>query len=128
MINGAHILIYSRDAEADRAFFRNVLKFPWVEVGEGWLIFALPPTELAVHPVHGKIAHRQAAHAPMRTVLFLMCDDLLGLIKSLKRKKVKCARVAQASWGLNTLIQLPSGVEIGLYQPTHRTAHQLPAK
>lgn len=128
MINGAHILIYSRDAEADRAFFRNVLKFPFVEVSEGWLIFALPPAEIAIHPVRGKILHRQTAHAPMRTNLFLMCDDLLGLIKSLKRKKVKCAPVAQASWGMNTLIRLPSGVEVGLYQPTHPTAHQLPAK
>ena len=123
MINGAHILIYSRDAEADRAFFRDVLKFPSVEVSEGWLVFALPPAEVAIHPVRGKILHRITGHAPLRSNLFLMCDDLPGLIKSLKRKKVKCARLAQASWGLNTLIWLPSGVEIGLYQPAHPTAH-----
>ena len=128
MINGAHFLIYSKDAEADRAFFRDVLRFRSIDVGEGWLIFALPPAELAIHPVHGKTAHRQSGHAPMRTILFLMCDDLPGLIKSLKRKKIKTARIAQASWGLNTILQLPSGVEIGLYQPTHPTAHKLQAK
>jgi predicted enzyme related to lactoylglutathione lyase len=128
MITGAHFLIYSKDAEADRAFFRDVLKFPWVEVSEGWLIFALPPAEIAIHPVHGKILHRQVGHAPMRTNLFLMCDDLAALVKSLKRKKIKSAPIAQASWGMNTLIQLPSGVEIGLYQPTHPTAHNLQAK
>jgi len=128
MINGAHLLIYSKDAEADRAFFRDVLKFPYVEVSEGWLIFALPPAELAIHPVHGKVAFRTAGRAPMRSVLFLMCDDLQELLKSLKRRKIKIGRTDQASWGLNTIIYLPSGVELGLYQPTHPKAHDRPAK
>jgi len=64
----------------------------------------------------------------MRSVLFLMCDDLVELVKSLKRRKIKCAEIAQAPWGANTLIQLPSGAEIGLYQPTHPTAHDLAPK
>jgi hypothetical protein len=128
MINGAHFLIYSKDAEADRAFFRDILKFRSIDVGQGWLIFALPPAELAVHPVRGKIATRQSGHGPLRTVLFLMCDDLPELIKSLKRKKIKCAQITKASWGMNTIIQLPSGVEMGLYQPTHPTAHDLAPK
>ena len=128
MITGAHFLIYSKEPEADRAFFRDVLKFRSVEVSEGWLIFALPPTELAFHPIHGKVAHRQAGHGPMKAVLFFMCDDLQGLLKSLKRRKVKIGRTAQATWGLNTIIYLPSGVEVGLYQPTHPTAHDLTTK
>ena len=76
MINGAHFLIYSKDAEADRAFFRDVLGFRSVDVGEGWLIFALPPAELAVHPARRNFAQRQGGHALMGTVLYLMCDDL----------------------------------------------------
>ena len=99
MINGAHFLIYSKDAEADRAFFRDVLGFRSVDVGEGWLIFALPPAEIAVHPAGRTFAKRQGGHAMMGTVLYLMCGDLPGLIKSLKRKNVKCTEIAQGAVG-----------------------------
>ena len=126
MINGAHFLIYSKDAEADRAFFRDVLEFRSVDVGEGWLIFALPPAEIAIHPARRNFV--QGGHALMGTILYLMCDDLRALIKSLKAKKVKCAKIAKAPWGSFTTIPLPSGGEIGLYQPTHPTAHSLKSK
>ena len=128
MINGAHFLIYSKDAEADRAFFRDVLGFRSVDVGEGWLIFALPPAEVAVHPASRTFAKRHGGHVMMGTVLYLMCDDLEGHIKSLEAKKVKCAEIGKAPWGSYTTILLPSGVEMGLYQPTHLTAHSLKAK
>ena len=125
MINGAHFLIYSKDSEADRAFFRDVLGFRSVDAGEGWLIFALPPAEIAVHPARANFVQRNAEHVMMGTVLYLMCDDLPSLIKSLRTRKVKCARIAQAPWGAFTTILLPSGGELGLYQPTHPTTHDL---
>jgi hypothetical protein len=128
MINGAHLLIYSKDAEADRAFFRDVLEFRSIDVGEGWLIFALPPAEIAVHPARKSFVQRQGGHAMMGTIPYLMCDDLRTLLKSLKAKKVKCAKISKAPWGSHTTIPLPSGGEIGLYQPTHPTAHGLKAK
>src|SRR5271157_1718801 len=128
MINGAHFLIYSKDAEADRAFFRDVLRFRSVDVGEGWLIFALPPAEIAVHPADRTFVKRQGGHAIMGTVLYLMCNDLEELIKSLKAKKIECSEIGKAPWGSFTTILLPSGVEVGLYQPTHPTAHDLKAK
>jgi len=108
-----HALIYSKQDDATRAFFRDVLGFPSVDVGRGWLIFAAPPSELAVHPADdGKEFHE----------LYLMCDDLSALIKSLQAKNVTCSPVEEAPWGIKTTIQLPSGGEIGLYQPTHPTA------
>lgn len=128
MINGAHFLIYSKDAEADRAFFRDVLGFRSIDAGEGWLIFALPPAEIAFHPARRNDLQRQGGHALVGTVLYLMCDDLRGLIKSLKARKVKCDKISKARWGSNTTIRLPSGGEIGLYQPTHLTAHGLKTK
>jgi hypothetical protein len=128
MINGAHFLIYSKDAEADRAFFRDALGFRSVDVGDGWLIFALPPAEIAVHPARRNFVQRQGGHALMGTILYLMCGDLRALIKLLKAKKIKCAKIAKAPWGSYTAIPLPSGGEIGLYQPTHPTAHSLKSK
>jgi hypothetical protein len=128
MINGAHFLIYSKNAEADRAFIRDALGFRSVDLGEGWLIFALPPAEIAVHPAHRNFVQRHGGHALMGTILYLMCDDLPGLTKSLKARKVKCAKIAKAPWGSYTTILLPSGGEIGLYQPTHLTAHDVKAK
>ncbi len=128
MINGAHFLIYSKDAEADRVFFRDVLGFRSVDVGEGWLIFALPPAEIAVHPSDRTFAKRHGGHVMVGTVLYLMCDDLEGLIKSLNAKQVKCSEMGKAPWGSYTTILLPSGVEMGLYQPAHTTAHKLKKK
>lgn len=128
MINGAHFLIYSKDPEADRAFFRDVLEFRSVDVGEGWLIFALPPAEIAVHPSDRTFAKRHGGHALLGTVLYLMCNHLPELVKSLEAKKVKCTEIRQAPWGSFTTILLPSGIEMGLYQPTHQTAHNLKKK
>ena len=123
MINGAHFLIYSKDPEADRAFFRDVLKIRSIDLGDGWLIFALPPSELAVHPAKTNFVQRHAGHKMLGTILYLMCDDLPIMVKSLKAQKVKCAKIGKAPWGSFTSILLPSGGEIGLYQPNHPTAH-----
>jgi catechol 2,3-dioxygenase-like lactoylglutathione lyase family enzyme len=109
MIFGAHAIVYSRDAEADRAFFRDVLGYRSVDAGQGWLIFALPPAELAVHPADAATGHE----------LYLMSDDLASDVASLEAKHVHCSEVEEARWGSLTQIRLPGGGEIGLYQPTH---------
>jgi catechol 2,3-dioxygenase-like lactoylglutathione lyase family enzyme len=112
MISGAHVIIYSRDAEADREFFRNVLKFPHVDAGDGWLIFALPPAELAVHP----------ARKNGSVELYLMCDDIRATIKALEKKKVECSTPDGQEWGTIVRVRLPSGGKLGLYQPKHPLA------
>ncbi|MFC5862657.1 VOC family protein [Acidicapsa dinghuensis] len=112
MISGAHVIVYSKDAEADRTFFRDMLGFPHVDAGHGWLIFALPPTEVAVHPAENNGKHE----------LYFLCDDLAGEIAALKAKGVICSEVHQERWGSITKIQLPGGDEIGLYQPRHPVA------
>jgi catechol 2,3-dioxygenase-like lactoylglutathione lyase family enzyme len=122
VITGAHFLIYSKDADADRAFIRDVLGFRSVEAGEGWPIFALPASELAVHPGDGDFTQEHADHEMLGIVLYLMCDDVHAIVKSLQAKKVTCAAVDKAPWGLYTVLRLPSGGSIGLYQPTHPTA------
>lgn len=113
MITGAHIIIYSKDAEADRAFFRNILGFKFVDAGHGWLIFALPPAEAAFHPSN----QDGGAHE-----LYLMCDDLKSEIASLATKNVPCSAVQEERWGSITKLRLPGGGEVGLYQPKHPTA------
>jgi catechol 2,3-dioxygenase-like lactoylglutathione lyase family enzyme len=122
MITGAHILLYSQDPEADRGFFRDVLEFPFVDIGQGWLIFGLPPAEAAFHPTDGDFAQAHGGHSLLGAVLYLMCDDLRGLIRSLEAKDVHCTEVTEESWGIKTTLRLPSGGEIGLYQPSHPTA------
>ena len=112
MIIGAHIIVYSKDPEADRSFFRNVLKFDSVDAGYGWLIFALPPAEAAFHPSEKNDLHE----------LYFMCDDLTSTMESLKRKDVKLGPVKEERWGSLTTISLPGGGKIGLYQPKHPTA------
>ena len=112
MIFGAHVIVYSKDASADRAFFRDVLGYPSVDAGHDWLIFALPPAELAVHPDDQHGGHE----------LYLMCDDLSAEIATLGDKGVRCSDVQEARWGSVTKIQLPGGGEVGLYQPKHPTA------
>ena len=109
MIHGAHVIIYSKDAEADRAFFRDVLKYESVDAGHGWLIFALPPSEVAVHPSDENNAHE----------LFLMCDDVHALIAEMKEKNVKCSSVEEQRWGSITRLALPGGATLGVYQPKH---------
>jgi len=122
MITGAHFLLYSKAPEADRAFFRDVLGFRMVDIGHGWLIFGLPPSEMAVHPSDGGFGQRHAGHEMAGVILYLMCDDLAATIASLKDKNVVCTEIDEAEWGVKTTIPLPSGAEIGLYQPKHKTA------
>ncbi len=116
MINGAHVLLHSSDADADRGFLRDVLGFSGVDVGGGWLIFTLPLSELAVHPADG-------AGGPVAGAeLYLMCDDIEDLVGRLAVGGVRCAALTHESWGVRTAIPLPSGGTLGLYQPTHPTA------
>ena len=109
MINGMHAIVYSRDAEADRKFFRDILGFPSVDAGGGWLIFALPPAEIAVHPAENNGRHE----------VYLMCPDLNAEITRLNGYGIACRPVTDQSWGLLTSIQLPGGGDIGLYEPHH---------
>ena len=127
MIIGAHFLLYSKDPEADRAFFRDVLGFRSVDVGEGWLIFAMPPAEAGSHPAEGdaEFSQQHAGHRLLGAVLYLMCDDLEAHMASLKTKNIHCTEVQTAGWGITTTIPLPSGGSIGLYQPRHATAFNL---
>jgi hypothetical protein len=126
MITGTHLLLYSENPEADRVFFRDVLGLPSVDAGEGWLIFALPPAELGVHPTDGTSHKPPRGGSPLlAAVLYLMCSDLPAYMKVLEAKKVRCSPVEEEPWGIKTTIRLPSGGEIGLYQPTHPTALHL---
>jgi catechol 2,3-dioxygenase-like lactoylglutathione lyase family enzyme len=117
MIFGAHVILYSSDAPADRDFFRDVLGYPSVDAGHDWLIFTLPPAELAVHPAADDGGHE----------LFLMCDDLAAEMATLAEKDVTCAPVEEARWGSLTKIHLPGGGQVGLYQPKHALALDLGA-
>jgi hypothetical protein len=123
MLTGAHFLIYSENPEADRAFFRDVLDFASVDVGGGWLIFKLPPAEAAFHPT-GEEKHDlvHGGHRLLGASLYLMCDDLRNQIEQLQARRVTCTEIEEAPWGIKTTIRLPSGGEIGLYQPRHVTA------
>lgn len=125
MINGAHFLLYSKDPEADRAFLRDVLEFRSVDAGRGWLIFALPPAEIAIHPIDEDAPQPIADGEVVGVSLYLMCDDLDATMKSLEARNVLCSEVNEAPWGIVTTFRLPSGGEIGLYQPTHPTALEL---
>ena len=109
MINGAHMVVYSKDVEADGNFFRDVLRFSSVDAGHGWLIFGLPKAELAFHPAQTNDRHE----------LYFMCDNLQTEIDALSATGVECSRVAEERWGSITKIRLPGGGEIGLYQPKH---------
>ena len=122
MINGAHFLLYSHDPEADRAFLRDVLQLKSVDAGGGWLIFALPPAEMGVHPADGNFVQRHAERDLAGLLLFLMCDDIHSTIRSLEAKKVACTKIEEEEWGIMTTFALPSGARIGLYQPKHPTA------
>jgi hypothetical protein len=109
MISGAHSIIYSTNSDADRAFFRDVLKLPNVDVGGGWLIFGLPPAEVAVRPSDRNDVHE----------LYLMCDDIEALVAEMKEYNVACGPVKDQGWGLLTQLTLPGGGKLGIYQPRH---------
>jgi len=129
MIIGTHILLNSENAEVDRAFFRDVLGFRSVDAGHGWLIFAVPPTEAAIHPAEKAGSHEtDDGQSLLGAVIYLLCDDLDAEIKRLSAKKVKCSPVKTERWGITTTIRLPSGGGLGLYQPKHPTAIDLKRK
>jgi catechol 2,3-dioxygenase-like lactoylglutathione lyase family enzyme len=113
MINGAHAVIFSRDAEADRAFFKDVLGLPFVDAGGGWPVFALPPAEVAVHPDEGGGRHE----------LYLLCADIETTMRELEGKGIRVERpVHEERWGRMVTIRLPGGGELGIYQPKHPLA------
>ena len=130
VITGTHVLFYSENPEADRAFFRDVLGFRAVDAGGGWLIFALPPAEAGVHPIEKGESRSQdhGGRSLLGAVVYLMCDDLQAEMKRLEAKKVSCSPVETAEWGSKTTLRLPSGGELGLYQPTHPTFNLEPKK
>jgi hypothetical protein len=109
MIVGAHAIIYSTSPDQDRAFFRDVLQLPNVDVGGGWLIFGLPPAEVAVHPAASNDVHE----------LYLMCDDVEAFIAAMKKRNVACRPVEDQGWGLLTQLTLPGGGTLSIYQPRH---------
>src|SRR5215813_6119626 len=109
MITGAHSVIYSTDAEADRAFLRDVLKLTSVDVGHGWLIFGLPPAEVAVHPSEENDVHE----------FYLMCDDVNAFVSGLKKRGIACGEIQNMGWGRLTQLTLPGGGKLGVYQPRH---------
>jgi hypothetical protein len=118
MINEAHSIIYSKNPDADRAFFRDVLKLPNVDVGEGWLIFGLPPAEVAVHPSRKNDVHE----------LYLMCDDVRGLMAALRKAGIRCGPAQNRGWGVLTEVALPGGGKLGVYQPRHARPKPMKAK
>ena len=109
MVSGAHVIIYSKDAEADKAFFRDVLKLANVDVGHGWLIFGLPPSELAVHPSSENDRHE----------FYLMCDDIKAFVRQIAEQKIACSEVQDEGWGLLVQLTLPGGGKLGVYEPRH---------
>jgi catechol 2,3-dioxygenase-like lactoylglutathione lyase family enzyme len=115
MIFGAHVVVYSKDAEADRQILRDVLGLRAVDAGHGWLIFALPPAEVAVHPAEENGRHE----------LYLMCDDLKAEMAALEAKGVHCSEAHNERWGSITKIELPGGGTVGLYEPRHALAISL---
>ena len=108
-ITGAHTVIYSTDAEADRGFFRDVLGFKNVDVGDGWLIFALPPSEVAVHPAEENGKHE----------LYLMCDSAEAFVSEMAEKGFECDEPKNVGWGVLTKLKLPGGGKVGVYEPRH---------
>lgn len=115
-IIGMHTIMYSKAADANRAFLRDVLGFPWVDAGHGWLIFAAPPSEIAVHPTDGEAYHE----------MYLMCDDIDATAADLRAKGVEIGTIHDRGWGRVTEIPLPSGEKIGLYEPRHPLALRPP--
>ena len=109
MIIGAHSIIYSTNAEADRALLRDVLHLPNVDVGDGWLIFGLPPSEVAIHPSEKDNVHE----------FYLMVDDIKAFVREMEKQRVNCEPVQDMGWGLLSQLVLPGGGKLGVYQPRH---------
>lgn len=126
MITGAHVILYSKDAEADRVFFRDVLGYAHVDAGRGWLIFALPPAEVAVHPAGDE--NDEDDEGEESHELYLMCDDLKVTVSMLATRDIACSPPIKAPWGTLTHIKLPGGGKLGLYEPKHPVAAGMPAR
>jgi len=118
MIRGAHVILYSKDADADRAFFKDVLGLTHVDVGGGWLIFGLPPAEVAVHPGDRNDVHE----------LYLMCDDVEAFVASMGEHGIVCSAIQNQGWGMLTSLTLPGGGKLGVYQPRHPIPSSTPAR
>jgi predicted enzyme related to lactoylglutathione lyase len=119
MITGIHAILYAEDAERARAFLRDVLRWPHVDAHGGWLIFKLPPAELGIHPADAGSSGRQE--------LYLMCDDIQAAVSDLSARGVEVASpIDDQGFGLLTRLRIPGAGEIGLYQPKHPTAFDLP--
>jgi hypothetical protein len=119
MFFGTHLLLYSKDAAADRAFFRDTLEIAAVDAGEGWLILSMPPAEMGIHPA--ETTHNNGEGSAVCT-LYLMCRDLNRTLTALKAKGVNCGPVQQAGWGTVSTIPLPGGKNLGIYEPRHALA------
>ena len=109
MIIGAHSIVLSSQPDADRAFLRDILQLTHVDVGEGWLIFGLPPSEVAIHPSEGDSGHE----------LYLMVDDVNGFVEEMRQKEIATSEVQDQGWGLLTSLSLPGGGKLGVYEPRH---------
>ena len=123
-INGAHVLLYSSAAEELRLVFRDVFGFTHVDAGDGWLIFALPPAELGVHPAEGPTHESGTRHQ-----LSLMCDDITATVAELRAKGIDVrGEPSDQGWGISVMLDLPGGVEVQLYQPRHPVAAHIGPK
>jgi hypothetical protein len=109
VVTGAHIIIHSEDAEADKAFFKSVLQFPNVDAGHGWLIFGLPPSEIAVHPSDENGVHE----------CYLLCDDIEEFVAEMQRQRIECSQITSQRWGSVVYLTLPGGGKLGIYEPKH---------
>jgi hypothetical protein len=118
MIIGAHSILYSRKPEADRAFLRDVIGLPNVDVGEGWLIFGLPPAEVAVHPSRKNDIHE----------FYLMCDDAAAFVRAMKKRRIACSPARDLGWGVLAQVTLPGGGTLGVYEPRHARPKAVPAR
>jgi len=118
MITGAHSIIYSTNPEKDRDFFQQVLKLPHVDVGHGWLIFGLPPSELAIHPGTKNNVHE----------FYLLCDDIKAFTQEMKKHKITCSKINDHGWGLLCQLTLPGGGKLSIYEPRHARPKQAKVK
>jgi hypothetical protein len=118
MTTGIHLIIYSTNAEADKKFFRDVLRFTNVDVGHGWLIFGLPPSELAVHPAEENGRHE----------IYLMCDNIKAFVEQMASRKIACSGISNQGWGQLVQVTLPGGGKLGVYQPRHASPEPMKVK
>jgi hypothetical protein len=125
MINAVHLLLRSVDPEADRAFFRDVLNLPHVDGGDGWLIFALPPAEMGIHPGEKNLSQPHGGQNLAAATLYLMCDNLKETLDWLAARNVEYTEIHEEGWGIASSIPLPGGAHLGLYEPHHRLAVSL---